>query len=207
MQNIILLLGFIIISSASSQLNAQYAKQDITYKKCFVGSTFAMLGNLLPDEKPDFVQLNIGYRITGRDAVSLELKTWRYFEPLGIPYGKPKNDPLENFPGYIKEKGFAIAYQHFWWKSLYTGVHVMFAWQNFIDDDNKKIDNGFQVFNTYRAGYHIKLFKGKFFIEPSIAITHRPYHSKMPESFEQMDNKWPKFFLGEPGLHFGYNFY
>lgn len=206
MQNRILLLSFIIILTSSSLLNAQYAKQDTTYKKCFVGSTFAMLGNLLPDEKPDFVQLNIGYRITGRDAVSLEFKTWRYFEPLGIPYGKSKSDPQENFPGYIREKGVAVAYQHFWWKGLYTGVHVMSAWQNFIDNDDKKIDNGFQIFNTYRVGYHIKLFKGKFFIEPSIAVTHRPYHTKMPESFERMDNKWSKFFFGEPGLHFGYNF-
>ncbi|TLF45289.1 hypothetical protein [Maribacter aurantiacus] len=206
MQSKILVLVLITILTASSQLNAQYAKQNTTYKKCFVGSTFAMLGNLLPNEKPDFAQLNIGYRITGRDVVSLELKTWRYFESLGIPYGKSKNDPLENFPGYIREKGFALAYQHFWWKGLYTGIHVMSALQNFIDNDNKKIDTGFQIFNTYRAGYHIKLFKGKFFIEPSIAVTHRPYHTKMPESFERMDNKWSKFFFGEPGLHFGFNF-
>jgi hypothetical protein len=165
-----------------------------------------MLGNLFPDEKPDFAQFNIGYRVTGSDVISLELKTWKYYKPLGLPYGKSFNAPEEKFPGYIREKGFAIAYQRFWWKGLYTGVHVMNAWQSFVDDNDKKIDNGFQIFNTYRFGYHFKLLGGRFFIEPSIAITHRPYHTKMPESFRKLDDKHSKLFFGEPGLHFGYNF-
>jgi len=62
------------------------------------------------------------------------------------------------------------------------------------------------LFNTYRLGYHFKLFNNRFFIEPSLAITHRPYQSDMPESFRQLNDKWSKFFIGEPGLHFGYNF-
>lgn len=186
--------------------HAQYSQEELDSRRCFIGTSSFMLFNFLPDEKPDFVQLNLGYRITTKDAVSLEVKTWRYFEPLGIPYGKSKNDPNENFPGYIREKGFALAYQHFWWKGLYTGVHVMSAWQSFVNVSNEKFDSGFQIFNTYRIGYHCKLFKGKFFVEPSIAITHRPYHTTMPESFKVMDDKWSKFFYGEPGLHIGYNF-
>ena len=188
------------------QLKAQYAKEDTTYKKCFVGSTFFMLGNLSSKNKPDFVQLNLGYRITGKDVVSLELKTWKYAWSLGIPWGKSFEAPAEKFPGYIREFGFAVAYQHFWWKGLYTGIHVMPAWQTFINDNGNKIDNGFQIFNTYRIGYHFKLFKDRFFIEPSIAITHRPYQTKMPTSFELLNDKWSKIFIGEPGLHFGFNF-
>ena len=165
-----------------------------------------MLGNLASEERPDFVQLNLGYRLTPKDAISLELKTWRYHQPLGIPYGESFTLIEENFPGYIREYGFAIAYQRFWWKGLYTGVHVMSAWQSFVDNDEQKIDDGFQIFNTYRVGYHIKLFNDRFFIEPSIAITHRPFHTEMPESFRVQDDKWSKFFFGEPGLHFGYKF-
>jgi hypothetical protein len=165
-----------------------------------------MLGNLDSKNRPDFVQLNFGYRITGRDVISLELKTWKYGWPLGIAYGKSYESPKEKFPGYIHEYGFALAYQRFWWKGLYTGVHVMNAWQSFVDDTNKKIDNGFQIFNTYRVGYHFKLFKDRFFIQPSIAVTHRPYHTRMPDSFKQIDDRWSKFFFGEPGLHFGFNF-
>lgn len=206
MQRNILILSFVLVFASSLQLQAQYAKQDTTYKKCFIGSTLFMLGNLSSQNRPDFVQLNLGYRITGRDVVSLELKTWKYAWSLGIPYGESFEAPEKKFPGYIREYGFALAYQRFWWKGLYTGVHVMNAWQSFVGDDGNKIDKGFQIFNTYRVGYHFKLFKNRLFIEPSIAVTHRPYHTDMPESFKQLDDKWPKFFIGEPGLHFGFNF-
>ena len=206
MQKSISAVIFALLLVNSFQLKAQYEKEDTTYKKCFIGSTLFMLGNLDSKNSPDFVQLNIGYRLTGKDVLSLEFKTWKYAWSLGIPYGKSFEAPEEKFPGYIREKGFALAYQRFLWKGLYTGVHVMSAWQTFVDNDGKKIDKGFQIFNTYRVGYHIKLFNDRFFIEPSIAITHRPYFTKMPDSFKQLDDKYSRFFFGEPGLHFGFNF-
>lgn len=206
MQKYIPTLVLALFLASSFQLKAQYAKHETDYKKCFVGSTLFMLGNLATKNSPDFVQLNLGYRITGKDVVSLELKTWKYAWSLGIPYGKSFEAPEEKFPGYIREYGFALAYQRSWWKGLYTGVHVMNAWQSFVNENETKIDNGFQIFNTYRVGYHVKLFKDRFFIEPSIGVTHRLYHTSMPDSFKQFDDKWSKFFIGEPGLHFGFNF-
>ena len=198
-------LGLIILLIVPIKLNAQYY-QDSNHKKHFIGSTLFLLGNLDTRNSPDFVQLNLGYRVTGRDVVSLELKTWKYAWSLGIPYGKSYEAPEEKFPGHIREVGFALAYQKFIWKGLYTGVHIMPAWQSFVDENGTKIDKGFQLFNTYRLGYHVKLAKDRFFIQPSIAITHRAYHTRMPDSFKALDDKWSKFFFGEPGLHFGYNF-
>jgi len=206
MRKKILSIVLVLFLANSFQLKAQYPKKDTTYKKCFVGSTLFLLGNFSSINRPDFAQLNLGYRITGKDAVSLELKTWKYAWSLGIPFGKSFQAPAEEFPGYIREYGFALAYQHFWWKGLYTGIHVMNVWQSFVGSEGEKIDNGFQIFNTFRAGYHFKLSKDRFFIEPSIAITHRPYHTQMPEAFKQLDDKNSKFFFGEPGLHFGFNF-
>jgi hypothetical protein len=78
--------------------------------------------------------------------------------------------------------------------------------QKFVNREGAKIDNGFQIFNTYRVGYHIKLFKDCFFFQPSFAMTHRAYHSTLPNGFKQLDDKWSKFVFPEPGLHFGYNF-
>jgi hypothetical protein len=207
MQTKSLILLVTILISAHLSLKAQYAAQNTTYKKCFVGSTFFLLGNFAKTNKPDFAQLNFGYRLTGQDVISVELKTWKYAWPLGIPpFGSSFEAPGEEFPGYIREFGFALVYQHFWWKGLYTAIHMMPAWQRFVDENDHKIDNGFQLFNTYRLGYHIKLFNNHFFIEPSIAITHRPFHTEMPASFKQKDDQWSKFFFGEPGLHFGFNF-
>jgi hypothetical protein len=206
MQNTILALALSLLLINSSELQAQYDTSDSNYKECFIGSSAFMLLNLDSNETPNFYQVNLGYRVTDKDVVSLELKTWRYYQPLGLAYGKGFNSPEENFPGSIREFGFALVYQRFWWKGLYTGVHVMSAWQSFLNVDAAKFDNGFQIFNTYRLGYYIKLLKGKFFVEPSLAITHRPYHTEMPESFKQLDDKHSKFFFGEPGLHFGFNF-
>ena len=206
MRRRLIVLSVLLALASSLPLKAQYAQQDTTYRKCFIGSTFFMLGNFSESNNPEFVQLNLGYRLTGKDVVSLELKTWKYAWPLGIPlYDSSFEAPEEEFPGYIREYGFALVYQRFWWKGLYTAVHVMSAWQSFMDENGDKIDNGFQIFNTYRLGYHIKLFNDRWFIEPSIAITHRPYHTEMPESFKQLDDQWPKFNT-EPGLHFGFNF-
>lgn len=187
--------------------SAQYVKNDSTYKKYFIGSTAFVLGNFAKVNKPDFAQLNLGYRLTPKDAISVELKTWKYAWSLGIPlYGSSFEAPDEEFPGYIREIGAAVAYQHFFVKGLYAGVHVMNAFQTFTDQDGNKIDNGFQIFNTYRLGYHFKLFNDRFFVEPSMAITHRAFHTEMPASFKAMDDKWSKFQVGEPGLHFGFNF-
>lgn len=202
MRNKIGLVVLAFMLAGFTEISAQYYEND-TYKKCFVGSSLFLLGNLDLEDSPDFAQVNFGYRLTGRDVVSLELITWKYTKSLGISYGE---SDYEKFPGYIRERGFALAYQRFWWKGLYSGVHVMSAWQSFVNEEGNKIDDGFQIFNTYRAGYHIKLFKGRFFIEPSIAVTHRPYHTDMPESFRRVDKEWSKFFVGEPELHFGFNF-
>lgn len=206
MQKKILWIGLALILAGSLQVKAQYDKQDTTYKKFFVGSTLFMLGNFATTNSPEFVQLNLGHRITRKDVISLELITWKYAWPLGInPMFNPAyGTPEEKFPGYIRDYGIGFAYQHFFWKGLYAAVHVMPMWQTFVDDNGVKIDNGFHIFNTNRVGYHIKLFKDRFFIEPSLGFAGRPYHTEMPDGFKQKDDKWPKYTF-EFGLHFGYN--
>ena len=207
MQKKILRLALILMMAGTLQGRAQYAKQDSTYSKFFIGSTLFMIANLVPDNNPpQMVYLNLGYRITGRDAISLEFKTWKYAWPIGIPYGKSYEAEGEGFPGYIRERGVSLNYQRFLWNGLFAQVDVMPAFQTFVNENHKKIDNGFQIFNTYSIGYHIKFFKDRLFFQPSIAVTHRPYQSTMPDSFKQVDDKWSRFFFGQPGLHFGFNF-
>ena len=193
--------------TSTLQLRAQYAITDSTYKRWFVGSTMFLLGNLDKVDPPNFAQLNLGYRITGKDVISLELKTWKYSWPLGINpfYNSAYGTPEEKYPGYIREFGFAIAYQRYFWKGLYAAVHAGPMWQTFMNENGIKVGDGLIIFNTYRVGYHIKLFKDRFFIQPSLGIAGRPYFSEMPSGFKQKDDKWPKW-TPEPGLHFGFNF-
>lgn len=204
-KKIILLIA--LLGTFSLNLQAQYAKTDSTFKRCFVGSTLFVLGNLSTVNPPGFAQLNLGYRITRRDVISLELITWKHAWPLGINpfYNREYGTPEQKFPGYIREYGIGLAYQRYFWKGLYAAVHVMPMWQTFKKENGDKLDNGFIIFNTYRIGYHVKLFKDKFFIEPSLGVAGRPYYSKMPDGFKEKDDKWPKW-TPEPGLHIGYNF-
>jgi hypothetical protein len=208
MQKKILFIGIVLLMTSTIHIKAQYSKQESTYKKYFVGSTMFILGNFARVNSPNFAQLNFGYRMTGKDVISLELATWKTAWPIGINpfFNKSYGKPEEKFPGYIRDYGVGVAYQRFLWKGLYTQVHVFSFLQDFVNEKGKKIDNGFQIFNQYRVGYHIKLFKDKFFIQPSFAITHRPYHTTMPDGFKQQDDKWSKFMFSEPGLHFGLNF-
>jgi len=208
MQKKILFIGFVLMMINTLQVKAQYAKQDSTYKKFFIGSTFLLLGNLIPNDPnaPEFIQLNFGYRITPKNVVFLELKRSKFTWPLGIPWGPSFDAPGENYPGYVRQNVIGLAYNRFWWKGLYTGVHAMNAFQKYIDEDNKKIANGYTLFMTYRLGYQFKFFKNRFFIEPSIGLTHWPVKTNTPQSFKLVDSKWPKYFGWEPGLHFGFNF-
>ncbi len=94
---------------------SQSAEQDSTSRKFFIGSTLWLLGNFIPDDPnpPELIQLHFGYHITPKDVVSVELKTWRYAWPLGIPYGESFQAPGENYPGYVKAYGIGLVYQRF----------------------------------------------------------------------------------------------
>lgn len=207
MQKKNLWIGLVLVLASSLQMNAQYAKTDSTYKRCFIGSTLFVLGNLDKVNPPGFAQLNLGYRLTGKDVISLELITWKHAWPLGINpfYNKSYGAAEEKYPGYIREYGIGLAYQRYFWKGLYAAVHIMPMWQTFNNESGNKVGNGFIIFNTYRVGYHVKLFKDRFFIEPSLGIAGRPYYTEMPNGFKEKDDKWPKW-TPEPGLHFGFNF-
>jgi hypothetical protein len=191
-------------------VSAQTTKKDSTYRRYFIGSTLLMLGNLIPNDpnRPDFIQLNVGYRITPKNVVFLELKTSKFNWPLGMPWEEIVDEQRTqyNFSGYVRQYVIGLAYNRFWWKGFYTGVHAMNAFQTYRNEDKTKIANGYTLFMTYRLGYQFKFFKNRFFIEPSIGFTHWPVKTNTPPSFKLKESKWPNYFCYEPGLHFGINF-
>lgn len=206
----ILVFGFVMVLAGLLEANAQKPEQDSTYRKYFVGSTFLMLGNFIPNDpnRPDFVQLNLGYRITPVDAVFLEFKTSKFNWPLGMPWKEIVDEDRAqyNFPGYVRQYVLGLAYNRFWWKGLYTGAHAMNAFQTYRDEDGNKITNGYTLFLTYRLGYQLQFWNDRFFFEPSIGLTHWPLQTNVPQAFKEEESKWPQYFGYEPGLHFGFNF-
>jgi hypothetical protein len=164
-----------------------------------------VLANVFPDP-PSFYQLNYGYRLTPKDVISVEAITWTYHAPLGIPYGTSHTSPEKSYPGSVRAVGLGLAYQCFFWKDLYVAVHATPFLQTYKNEKRETIQHGFQLFSTFRVGYHLKLCKNRFFIEPSIAATWWPVNTNMPQDFKHLESKWPNYFLFEPGLHFGIKF-
>jgi hypothetical protein len=202
--------GFLFILASSTSVRAQYNRDDSTYKRWFVGtSLFVVFGNLFEDvNPPHFAQIDFGYRLSGSDIVRISPKTWKYAWPNGIhPFlNEAYKKPEERFPGYVREYGVTLSYQRFVWDGFYAQLDVMPTYQVFANDNSVAIDEGFQMFNSYRIGYHIKLFNDKFFFQPSVCVTHRAYHTELPDGFKQLDDRWSKFIFPEPGLNVGFNF-
>lgn len=134
----ILVLTLLLLSYSS----VTYAEDD---KKHFVSSSFFMLFNLLPNP-PSFYQLNYGHRITKKDTIIVEAITWTYDAPLGIPYGASYGDARYKFDGYARDIGVGLAYQRFWWRGLYSTLHMTPFWQlyydNIRDDLRRKANDG-----------------------------------------------------------------
>ena len=181
-----------ILFSAMLQSNAQ--APDKVERRYFIGSTLFVLANLVDDpEPPNYAQLNLGYRIRAKDVLSLELITWNYYEPLGVPYSK--KDTAPNFPGSVQAYGAGLAYKRFLWKRAYVQIHATALRQNYLDEAEQSIQSGFQLFNTIRLGYQVRFFKGRLFLEPSLACTFWPINTNLPPAFQMEEDKWNSYFL------------
>ena len=206
MQKKVLWIGLAVVLAGSLQVNAQDAPKDSTHRRWFVGSTLYLLGNFDNVNNPEYVQLNVGYRITPKDVVSLRFKRSIYSWPLGIPFGSPSFDAQgENYPGHARIIAPTLGYQRFWWKGAYTSLYALNAFEKYIDKNKKKIGNGYTLYLDFYLGYQFKFFKKRFFFEPSIGCSYWPVRTKVPESFRSVEKKWPKYFI-QPGFDFGYNF-
>ena len=205
MQKNFLCFAFNLMMASTLQLKAQHPKQDSTYKRWYVGSSFLMLGNFDRKNSPEYVQLNVGYRITPKDVVSFEFKRSIYGFPIGLPFGPSFDKPGENYSGHARILAPTLGYQRFWWKGVYTSLHALNAFEKYFDEDNKKIGNGYTLYLNFHLGYQFKFFKNRFFFEPAIGCSYWPLRTNVPESFKKVEKKWPNYFI-QPGLHFGFNF-
>lgn len=169
----------------------------------FLSSSLFMVANLFPNP-PRFFQLNYGRRLTDNDTLLIEAITWTYDAPLGIPWGPDFEDPQHDFPGYVRDIGVGVAYQRFWWRGLFSTVHATPFYQTYHDPDRDRIQAGFQLFVVGRLGYHFSLRGGRAFIEPSVACTSWPINTNLPDGFAALEDRWPSYFLAEPGLNIGF---
>lgn len=204
MQRILLIVA--LLGAFSLNLQAQQAKTGSTYKRWWVGSTLWLFGNLDKTNNPEYIQLNVGYRLTPKDVISLRFKRSIYSWPIGIPFTSPSFDaPGENYPGHARILAPTLGYQRFVWKGAFASVQALNAFEKYMDERGKKIGNGYTLYVDSYVGYQFKFFKNRFFFEPAIGISYWPLRTNVPESFKAIDKKWPNYFI-QPGFDFGFNF-
>ncbi len=168
-----------------------------------IGSSVFLLGNLDTEEPPQYFQLNYSYYLTPKDAIIAEAITWAYYHPLGKQYWDSSDDA---YPGKARSFGVGFGYQRFHWKGLYSTIQATPFLQNYYDEADQKIQSGFMLWTQFRTGYRFEFAKKRWFIEPSVVINYWPVNTNLPDSFEQVEDNWPNYFLFEPGLHFGFKF-
>lgn len=207
MQKRMVWFGLAFVVASTLHVRAQSANTDSTFRKWFIGSSFLMLGNLIPNDEnpPEYIQLNVGYRLTPKDVVSFEFKRSIYGWPIGIPFGPSFDAPGLNYPGHARILAPTVGYQRFWWKGVYTSVHALNAFEKYLDQNKEKIGNGYTLYLNFHLGYQFRFFDNRFFFEPAIGCSYWPVRTNVPQSFEVMEEKWPTYFI-QPGLHFGFNF-
>ena len=152
MQKKILWIGLVLLLASGLMANAQDIKKGSTNRKWFVGSTLLLLGNLDKTNNPGYVQINAGYRITVKDLIQFRFKRSQYAWPIGIPFGPDFDAPGLNYPGHARILAPQVGYQRFWWKGLYTSVYVLNAFEKYMDENKKKVGNGFTLYTDFYLG-------------------------------------------------------
>jgi hypothetical protein len=186
----------------SDSVSVQVKRQDIA-RRHSIGSSIFLLGNL-PDigaERPVYYgQLSYGYLLTPKDNIVVEANTWTYYEPLGT-YGNSENF----YPGKVRAIGIGVGYQRFLWKNMFASATATPFLQQFYDEDDNKIQDGFQLYLQFMAGNRFEFFKKRWFVEPAIAYTCWPVNTNFPASFKEIEKGKPGYKI-EPRANFGYRF-
>ncbi len=160
-------------------------------------------------------ELHFKYDLTPKDKIGLKFATWSLFQPMGIQYWDGLLDMINKshesygsqfYPGRLREIGLGVSYQRMLWKGLFATVEVLPLLKTYVDEDRRRIGNGFKLYTSYHIGYHFSFFKNRFFIEPQIHFQNWFIDTNTPQAFKDIDNRWKNYFLLEPNLYFGVKF-
>lgn len=199
-----LLILITVVALANAE--GQTTEKKNVEKKFFISTSLWSLANLGQDPA-DFYELNFGYHLTTKDALILNVTTWKYPEPLGIPYGNEnKYAHTEDYPGFVRAWGAGLIYQIYIWNKFFSSVHANTFLQNFYNEEKDKIQSGFQLYLQFRVGYKWEFLKDRIFLEPALSFNYWPVNTNFPEDFQAIEDNWPNYFLFEPHLNFGFNF-
>ena len=191
------------ISESSNQ-----SDNELKYRVSFPAIILSNIGDGGKRTNTQHIELHVKRELDAKNIFGVKFATWRLFQPMGIQWWDGLTDKIDSetefYPGYLRETGVGISYQRMLWKGLFASVEVLPLYKTYLDLDDKKIANGFKLYNSYHIGYHFAFGKKKqFFIEPQFHCNVWHFDTNTPDSFKQLDNKWDSYFLFEPNLYIG----
>lgn len=171
--------------------------------------TFAKFENDIPSVQ--MYEFHFKYDLDTKNIFGLKFATWRLFQPMGILWWDGLLDKLDSqtefYPGFVRYTGLGVTYQRMLWKGLFATVEVLPQLKTYLNQENNRIRNGFQLYTSYHIGYHIPLFfKGRLFVEPQIHCQYWPVSTNSPQAFKEINNRWRNHFLLEPNIYIGFKF-
>ena len=216
MKNLFAILLFLCTLGAFAQKNSPEGKETEVAHKYRVSFPIGNLPQFFTSswnsrQNTQHFELHLKRNLDDKNIIGIKLATWRLFQPMGITWWDGLFDKLETgsefYPGHVRHTGIGMSYQRMLWKGLFTTVEVLPQFKTYLDENNNKIKNGFQVYTSVHLGYHIAFGKKKrFFIEPQVHCQFWALSTKAPASFKALDDKWRKYFLFEPSIFVGLKF-
>lgn len=190
---------------------SKHSDTDLNYRVSFPAIILGNIGKGGERTNTQHIEFHIKRELDAKNIIGVKFATWRLFQPMGIQWWDGLTDKIDSetefYPGYLRETGIGISYQRMLWKGLFASVEVLPQYKTYLDLDNKKIANGFKLYNSFHLGYHFAFGKNKrFFIEPQVHSQFWVFDTNTPDAFKQLDNRWKNYFLFEPNLYVGIKF-
>jgi hypothetical protein len=186
----------------------QSSETTSTERKFSVSTTYLSFANFGAEKtNTHHYEFHVGYKLTPKDRIGIKLATWKMFASMGMPMQEQlKFDENYFYHGRLRESGIGVSYQRMLWKGLFANLDVLPQLKTYLDENDKKICNGFKLYTSYHLGYHISFFKDRVYLEPQIHCQYWPIDTNTPQAFKEKDSKWNNYFLFEPNLYIGVNF-
>lgn len=214
MKNLLLLiLTFCSLSTFAQSHHQMDQANDPTHKYSISTPLITLLNIGKGNDKVNtqHVELHFKRQLNSKSIIGVKFATWRLFQPMGILWWDGLLDKVESqtefYPGYLRETGLGVSYQHMLWKGLFATVEVLPQYKTYLDENSNKIGNGFKLYTSYHLGYHLSFGKKKrFFLEPQVHCQNWFIDTNTPAEFKALDDKWRNHFLFEPNIYFGVKF-